>query len=42
MEKLADGQFNESDLTFKDLAIIEETVSKNLMGIHQRRNIKNS
>lgn len=39
-EKFADGQFNESNLTFQDLTIIEETIYKNLLGLHQRTQYK--
>ena len=39
-EKFTDGQFSESHLTFNDLVKIEDTVSKNLMGIHQRTQYK--
>jgi hypothetical protein len=39
-EKFVDGQFNESNLTFNDLTIIEETIYKNLLGLHQRTKYK--
>jgi hypothetical protein len=35
-EKFLDGQFNDSQLTFKELSVIEETVFKHLTGFHQR------
>jgi len=36
-DKLLDGQFDECNLTFKDLQIIKETCMKSLIGIsHQR------
>lgn len=35
-EKFNDGQFSDSDLTFSDLSIIEETIIKSLLGVHNR------
>jgi len=36
-DKLLDGQFDESDLTFKELQIIKQTCLRNLTGMsHQR------
>lgn len=39
-EKFLDGQFNECDLSFNELIIIENTILKNLLGFHQRTKYK--
>lgn len=42
-DKLADGQFDECDLTMKDIQVIRETCIKNLAGVsHQRVKYKDS
>jgi len=39
-EKYLDGQFNECNLSFNELVIIENTILKNLLGFHQRTKYK--
>lgn len=39
-EKFLDGQFNECDLSFNELIVIENTILKNLLGFHQRTKYK--
>lgn len=39
-EKFLDGQFNDCDLSFNELVIIENTILKNLLGFHQRTKYK--
>jgi hypothetical protein len=36
-KRLMDGQFNECDLTLRDLSVIEETLVRTLVGIHHGR-----
>ena len=37
MKRLLDGQFDECSLTLSELAIVEDSLSKSLMGIHHNR-----
>jgi membrane-associated HD superfamily phosphohydrolase len=37
MKRLHDGQFDECDLTFKDLEMIERSLTKTLLGIYHGR-----
>jgi putative nucleotidyltransferase with HDIG domain len=37
MNRLNDGQFDESDLTFQELALVEKTIVKTLVGIYHGR-----
>jgi cyclic-di-AMP phosphodiesterase PgpH len=37
MKRLLDGQFNECDLTLRDLSVLEETLVRTLAGIHHGR-----
>ena len=37
MKKLLDGQFDESSLTLSELAIVEDSLTKSLIGIHHGR-----
>jgi membrane-associated HD superfamily phosphohydrolase len=37
MRRLLDGQFDESDLTFQELAIVERTLVKTVLGIYHGR-----
>ncbi len=37
MKKLLDGQFDESSLTLSELAVVEESLTKSLIGIHHGR-----
>lgn len=39
-EKFLDGQFNDCNLSFNELVIIENTIIKNLLGFHQRTKYK--
>lgn len=37
MKRLMDGQFNECDLTLRDLSVIEETLTRTLAAVHHGR-----
>jgi membrane-associated HD superfamily phosphohydrolase len=37
MKRLMDGQFNECDLTLKQLSLIEERLIRTLVGVHHGR-----
>ena len=37
MKKLLDGQFDESNLTLSELAVVEDSLTKSLIGIHHGR-----
>jgi membrane-associated HD superfamily phosphohydrolase len=37
MKRLLDGQFDESSLTLSELEVIEESLTKSLIGIHHGR-----
>ena len=37
MRRLLDGQFDECSLTLRELAIVEDSLTKSLIGIHHGR-----